>query len=87
MDMGVIRMQVYLSDARSTDRQIITEALRAHGRELVPVAGVPDSFKIVDSYSPADRELASMNARVYAMNEADRSKWYAEHPLKDAHLA
>lgn len=34
MDMGVIRMQVYLSDARSTDRQIITEALRAHGREL-----------------------------------------------------
>lgn len=54
---------------------------------MLLVAGVPDSFKIVDSYSPADRELASMNARVYAMNEADRSKWYAEHPLKDAHLA
>lgn len=29
------------------------------------------------------RELAAMNARVYAMTEARRDQWYREHPLSD----
>ncbi len=29
------------------------------------------------------RELAAMNARVYAMTEAERRNWYARHPVED----
>lgn len=37
-----------------------------------------------DDMSPSGlRELAAMNARVYAMPEGKRDKWYREHPLSD----
>jgi hypothetical protein len=29
------------------------------------------------------RSAAAMNARVYAMSEADREQWYRDHPLSD----
>lgn len=44
--------------------------------EPVP-EGVP-----LDRLSPAElQSLNAMNARVYAMTEAGRERWYAEHPV------
>lgn len=31
--------------------------------------------------------VAAMNARVYAMSEEDRERWYAEHPVSDYEAA
>jgi hypothetical protein len=30
-----------------------------------------------------EREIAAMNARVYAMSPEDRERWFAEHPVSD----